>query len=121
MLKHDAAFLAATPRKPFICGAARLLVAMYACSASLSHAENDTTTAAIESGKQTYNAYCITCHGPNMVNFGTRAPDLRKFPAEDRARFNTIVNEGKGAMPAWGKLLDADAVAQLWEYVKSGG
>jgi mono/diheme cytochrome c family protein len=57
-----------------------------------------------------------------MVNAGTLAFDLRKFPKDDFARFRTSVLNGKNqAMPAWrDKITDEDLDA-LWAYVRSGG
>jgi mono/diheme cytochrome c family protein len=54
-----------------------------------------------------------------MVNAGTIAPDLRRFP-DDRERFFTAVKLGKnGKMPPWGDLLNDDQIACLWTYVAS--
>ncbi|MBL4907042.1 MAG: cytochrome c [Sneathiella sp.] len=74
-----------------------------------------------KAGKEHYNSYCISCHGINMVNIGTRSFDLRKFPLNDRARFVKSVKDGKKSMPAWKDVLGDDAIRQLWEYVKTRG
>jgi mono/diheme cytochrome c family protein len=73
----------------------------------------------INQGKATFTQKCSHCHGFNMVNAGTIAPDLRRFP-DDRERFFTTVKLGKnGKMPPWGDLLSDDQIACLWTYVSS--
>jgi mono/diheme cytochrome c family protein len=75
--------------------------------------------ALIDQGKTTFAQKCSHCHGFNMVNAGTIAPDLRQFP-DDRERFVTTVKLGKnGRMPPWGDLLNDDQIACLWSYVAS--
>ena len=75
--------------------------------------------AQIDQGKATFAQSCSHCHGPNMVNAGTIAPDLRKFP-DDKERFFTAVKLGKnGKMPPWGDLLSDDQIASLWAYMSS--
>jgi mono/diheme cytochrome c family protein len=75
--------------------------------------------AQIDQGKTTYAQKCSHCHGPNMVNGGTVAPDLRGFPG-DKERFITTVKLGKNnRMPPWGDLLSDDEIARLWTYVSS--
>ena len=81
------------------------------------HANAD--QAQIDQGKGVFAHNCSHCHGPNMVNAGTVAPDLRKFP-DDKARFLTTVKLGKnGRMPPWGDLLSDDQIADLWAYISS--
>jgi mono/diheme cytochrome c family protein len=73
----------------------------------------------IDQGKVVFAQKCSHCHGPNMVNAGTIAPDLRRFP-DDRERFFTTVKLGKnGRMPPWGDLLNDDQIADLWAYLSS--
>ena len=73
----------------------------------------------IDQGKVTFAQKCSHCHGFNMVNAGTIAPDLRRFP-DDRERFFTTVKLGRnGKMPPWGDLLSDDQIACLWTYVSS--
>jgi mono/diheme cytochrome c family protein len=73
----------------------------------------------IDQGKVTYAEKCSHCHGFGMVNPGTIAPDLRKFP-HDEARFFTTVKLGKNnKMPPWGDLLSDDQIESLWAYVSS--
>ena len=75
--------------------------------------------AQVDQGKVTFAQKCSHCHGPNMVNGGTVAPDLRAFP-DDRQRFFTTVKQGKnGRMPPWGDVLNDDQIASLWAYLSS--
>ena len=81
------------------------------------HANAD--QAQIDQGKGIFAHNCSHCHGPNMVNSGTVAPDLRRFP-DDKARFFSTVKLGKnGRMPPWGDLLSDDQIADLWAYISS--
>ena len=75
--------------------------------------------ARIDQGKATFAQRCSHCHGFNMVNAGTVAPDLRRFP-DDRTRFFTTVKSGRnGRMPPWADILDDDQIGSLWAYVSS--
>jgi mono/diheme cytochrome c family protein len=75
--------------------------------------------ALVSEGKATYAEKCSHCHGFGMVNAGTVAPDLRRFP-DDRPRFFTTVKMGRNnKMPPWGDLLSDDQIACLWAYVSS--
>ena len=75
--------------------------------------------ALINQGKITFAQRCSHCHGFNMVNAGTIAPDLRRFP-EDRDRFFTTVKSGKnGRMPPWGDILSEEQIAEIWAYLSS--
>lgn len=73
-------------------------------------------------GKALYAHHCSHCHGFNMVNAGTIAYDLRRFPHDDKARFVHSVTEGKnGRMPQWGDLLKPLEIDEIWAYVLTGG
>jgi mono/diheme cytochrome c family protein len=75
-----------------------------------------------QKGKVLYAQHCSHCHGFNMVNPGTVTYDLRKFPHDQKERFFTSVLLGKnGRMPAWGDVLNADDMEELWAYVETGG
>src|SRR5690242_14094823 len=62
-----------------------------------------------EKGQIVYQANCRTCHGddrngqppavPSLVNIGSRL---------DRAKVNAVVTHGRGQMPAFPKLSEAD-------------
>ena len=74
-----------------------------------------------EKGKQLYAKNCLHCHGRNMVTPGTVAYDLRQFPEDDKARFQTSVMKGKKNMPPWGDKLTPEQVDDLWAYVLTRG
>jgi mono/diheme cytochrome c family protein len=76
----------------------------------------------VEQGHDLYDDLCATCHGRDMINAGTLAFDLRKFPKNDFARFRDSVLNGKNqAMPSWRDTLSDEDVVSLWAYVRSGG
>jgi mono/diheme cytochrome c family protein len=74
----------------------------------------------VKSGSETYARHCAACHGPRMAD-PEGAPDLRKFPRDQRERFLTSVSKGKNSMPPWGDLLKPDEIEALWAYVSAGG
>jgi len=109
--------------------ASYIWAAAYFAAAAMAASAQTTTPAAqqdagvdqaqIDQGKITFAQKCSHCHGPNMVNAGTIAPDLRRFP-DDKERFFTTVKFGKnGKMPPWGDLLSDDQIACLWTYLSS--
>jgi len=111
---------------PFILAAAYLAAATMTASAQMQmtpaaapQPDASGDEALINQGKVTFAQKCSHCHGFNMVNAGTIAPDLRRFPA-DRERFFATVKLGKNdRMPPWGDLLSDDQIASLWAYVAS--
>lgn len=76
-------------------------------------------------GNQLYHTYCSVCHGPRMLNSGARASDLRKMTPGQTGKFKKVVKEGrrgpKGEMPAWGDILTAEEINDIWAYVKTKG
>jgi len=74
----------------------------------------------VKNGSETYARHCAACHGPRMAD-PEGAPDLRKFPRDQRERFLTSVSKGKNSMPPWGELLKPDEIEALWAYVATGG
>jgi mono/diheme cytochrome c family protein len=72
-----------------------------------------------EKGRETYNVYCVRCHGANMKSPGTPAYDLRVFPAEQHDRFVQSVRKGKNSMPPWESILKEDDIENLWACVMS--
>lgn len=75
----------------------------------------------IEKGRQQFHRTCAQCHGYNMVNSGTSAYDLRRFPTDDRERFFNSVTNGKGAMPSFKEALSLEQMQALWAYIGSRG
>ena len=76
----------------------------------------------VEAGRETYNQYCLICHGHEMVSPGGGAYDLRKFPKEQRERFNQSVLNGRPpGMPSWKAQLGQKEIEELWSFLLSGG
>ena len=73
---------------------------------------------AVAAGGKLFEQHCAECHGERLVNPGPSF-DLRKLSAGERARFDASVTEGKGQMPAWAGVLDAQQMDQLWAYIRS--
>lgn len=99
---------------------AALAVAMFA-GAAPARADDAAPTAPADTGRRLYSSHCARCHGPAMVTPGTVAYDLRRFPEDQKPRFALSVLGGRGAMPAWNGILDAEAVDALWAYVLTRG
>jgi mono/diheme cytochrome c family protein len=74
----------------------------------------------VKSGSETYARHCAPS-GSAMRGPWQGAPDLRKFPRDQRERFLTSVSKGKNSMPPWGELLKPDEIDALWAYVVAGG
>ena len=74
--------------------------------------------AAIDAGEALYEEHCQGCHGEKLRNPGTTF-DLRKLTADQRARFDKFVMEGKSQMPPWQGTLNQTEVDQLWAYVRA--
>ena len=74
--------------------------------------------AKIEAGETVYNTYCQVCHGDRLVSTG-QTFNLRRLTANDRARFDNSVRNGKNQMPPWKDVLSADEIDQLWSYIRA--
>ena len=72
----------------------------------------------VAAGAEAYQTTCAACHGERVISPGV-LPDLRKLRPEDREKFDTLVTEGKGQMPAWGGVLSDEQIAQIWAYIRS--
>jgi len=69
-------------------------------------------------GEGIYNDYCFTCHGENLVSSG-QTFDLRRLKANDRARFENSVLNGKNQMPPWKGVVTDEQIDQLWHYIRA--
>ena len=78
-------------------------------------------SAEIEKGRLQYHRTCAQCHGFNMVNAGTSAYNLRRFPTDQPIRFFESVTHGKGNMPSFKEALTDEQIRSLWAYVGSRG
>jgi mono/diheme cytochrome c family protein len=47
------------------------------------------------------------------------APDLKLLRADQRGRFDQIVRDGKGQMPAWDGMIADEQIDQIWAYLRS--
>lgn len=74
-------------------------------------------TARAQDGEDVYAEHCASCHGEKLRSTGA-IPDLRDLGEGDRARFDTMVLEGRGQMPAWQGVLSPEEIDQVWAYVR---
>ena len=95
-----------------------LAVSALAPAASAQDAERD--QAAIEAGETVYNNYCQNCHGDRLKSTG-QVFDLRRLTADDRARFDNSVRNGKNQMPPWKDVLSNEEIDQVWAYIRANG
>jgi mono/diheme cytochrome c family protein len=79
-------------------------------------------SADVYAGWRSFNVNCQSCHGFNAVA-SEAAPDLRnsvrKGGTISRTQFQEVVRKGRMArgMPAWGALLDAKQIDQIYAYL----
>src|SRR5262245_38241458 len=99
------------PMQSFRIGAALLLFVLP--SAPMAWAQD-----AAKAGAEVYETNCSSCHGERLTNAGGM-PDLRQLKPEDKAKFETTVNEGKGQMPSWNGILSDEEIGQIWAYIRS--
>jgi mono/diheme cytochrome c family protein len=71
-----------------------------------------------DAGREVYAENCAQCHGERLMATGA-APDLKQLRADQRGRFDAIVRDGKGQMPAWGGMITDEQIDQVWAYVRS--
>ena len=69
-------------------------------------------------GREIYAEHCAQCHGERLMATGA-APDLKLLRADQRARFDEIVREGKGQMPAFAGMISDEEVDRIWAYIRS--
>jgi mono/diheme cytochrome c family protein len=69
-------------------------------------------------GEEVYEQHCQSCHGEKLRSAG-EIPDLRDLGANDREKFDKMVMEGRGQMPAWQGIVSPLELDQLWAYVRS--
>jgi mono/diheme cytochrome c family protein len=74
--------------------------------------------AKIEAGENVYNNNCQVCHGDRLVSTG-QFFDLRRLTANDRARFENSVRNGKNQMPPWKGALTDEEIDQIWSYIRA--
>ncbi len=74
--------------------------------------------AKITAGETVYNTNCAICHGDNLVSSG-QFPNLRRLTADDRAKFDTTVRNGRNQMPPWKDVLSDAEIDQIWHYIRA--
>lgn len=72
----------------------------------------------VEAGAAVYEENCATCHGEKLRATGA-APDLKGLGADQRAKFDMMVSQGKGQMPSWEGVLSDDEKAAVWAYIRA--
>ncbi len=80
------------------------------------HTQRAQDAAAI--GEEVYEQHCQSCHGEKLRSAGAM-PDLRDLGENDRAKFDTMVMDGRGQMPAWQGIVSPLELDQLWAYIRS--
>ena len=69
-------------------------------------------------GERVYTTYCYTCHGENLVNSG-QSFDLRRLRKDERPRFESAVQNGKGQMPPWKGVVSVEEMDLIWHYIRT--
>jgi len=74
----------------------------------------------------TYKTKCAACHGPDgkgdtSIGKTNKIRDLGSADVQKQsdAELTTIIADGKGKMPAYGKSLKADQVKELVAFIRS--
>jgi cytochrome c6 len=72
-------------------------------------------------GAATYKTKCAVCHGPDGKGETNKIRDLSSADVQKQsdAELTTIITDGKGKMPAYGKSLKADQVKELVAFIRS--
>src|SRR5262245_24329433 len=91
----------------------KLVLAGLLAMTSPARAQDDAAT-----GEEVYEQHCQSCHGEKLRSTGA-IPDLRELGKDDRGKFDKMVMEGRGQMPAWQGVVSAQELDQLWAYVRS--
>jgi len=85
-----------------------------------------TTPLAAESGADVFKAKCASCHGADgsgntPVGTSLKLRDLSsaEVQAQSEADIKTIIEKGKGKMPAYGGKLTPEQIDAVAKYVKS--
>lgn len=84
----------------------------------LAHIASARAQSAADTGREVYVEHCAQCHGERLMATGA-APDLKLLRADQRARFDDIVRDGKGQMPAWTGIITNEQIDQIWAYIRS--
>jgi mono/diheme cytochrome c family protein len=81
-----------------------------------------------DEGKKIFSTKCVTCHGPDgsgntSVGKSLKAADLRSPDVQKKADtdFYTQVDQGKGKMPGFGRVLNKTQINDVVAYVRQVG
>jgi mono/diheme cytochrome c family protein len=96
----------------------RCFLPLAVCVMALPQSASAQDQAAAAAGQKVYDANCAPCHGDNLVNPGSSF-DLKELRADERARFNKSVLDGRGQMPPWRGVLSDAELDQLWAYIRA--
>ena len=77
---------------------------------------NGEVVAAPMPGQQIFELRCTSCHGANGAAGINGATNLRTSSLDSAATFK-VVNSGRGALPAFGKMLSAAEIQGLTTYL----
>ncbi|NOT33802.1 MAG: cytochrome c [Candidatus Eisenbacteria bacterium] len=80
-------------------------------------------------GAKVYASKCALCHGPGGKGDGPASKGLNPKPRDhtDKSYMSTLsdeallhsIREGKGTMPAWGKVLKPEELSAVAMFVRS--
>jgi mono/diheme cytochrome c family protein len=84
----------------------------------LAHIAPARAQSAADAGREVYAEHCAQCHGERLLATGA-GPDLKLLRADQRARFDQMVRDGKGQMPAWLGMITDEEIDQIWAYIRS--
>jgi mono/diheme cytochrome c family protein len=81
------------------CAGATIAFGVVILSAVMASAQDAMPNKAkLEAGDTVYNTYCAVCHGDVLVSTG-QFPNLRRLTANDRAKLDITVRNGRNQMP----------------------
>jgi mono/diheme cytochrome c family protein len=66
----------------------------------------------VEAGETVYNTCCAVCHGDGLMSTG-QFPNLRRLTANDRAKFDTTVRNGRNQIPPWKDVLSNTEIDEV--------
>ncbi|HEX5324493.1 MAG TPA: cytochrome c [Capsulimonadaceae bacterium] len=78
--------------------------------------ETAVTPAMLATGGQLFKASCAGCHGPTGA--GVNGPNLHHLRIPDQ-RIESIIKNGKGAMPAFGSLYSDSQIGDIAAFVRT--
>lgn len=87
----------------------------------------ETPAADVANGKKIYSQHCAICHGKTGQGDGAAGKSLKPPPrdfSQGKFKFNkgdaellAFIKKGKGAMPAWGKILSDEQIQDVIAFI----